>query len=464
MFALLLGVGTMALCISSNLISTAYQHQQETDTAPDRISTTYQHWQETGRPDICSRACMRKGGDDWASNTELTETCIRAIQARQIKPETLATMAFSAKGNGLLPIDFGDWKHGIGGVEEILAHFEPPSLLHDNVTWDDIISSTSAAAALQSGGLQRTSPQQKSVWTPPCVMGTHVGGSDGIGMNIERTLVGSVIGTLLGCRTKCAPIRGRVRHSVVYAHHADGTTTYCHHSGWQNGLGIKAEKKAVLEYTKSHLSFNGERQQENTKSHLPKLPSTWMKNMRCYNISNFQSQLSEIVPCWSAELATTLPDATFLDPAGGTSLYVLDHLFEVPRNTQNQAMWNDRVAEARKLIVTVRQRQHHRHQREQSHSGNNTPVCTFGGPTKLPPAGRTAVSIAVHVRNGDVKDPTMTKFQLCFVRRVYGVLHDAGLEAHIHIYSETHRAGPMASNKLEGSAPPIGVLSGRQLC
>ena len=403
----------------------------------------------------CFRACSPDGGggEHWASNSELTAGCSHTIQGRELKIATLEAMDVNKKGNGRLPIDYGAWNVKREDVRHQMTSFTTHNSWRAGITWDDVVNSTAATGAPGAAA---------AAWVPPsCVMGTHFGGSDGIGMDVERTLMGNVIGTLLGCAIKCAPILSRIRHSVVYAHHLDGSTTYCHHAGKSDLAEKKLEKEAIENYTKSASSYT--RRKGHASSELPLLPYFWLVNMRCYHISQFQRRLNNIVPCWSAEVATGLPHATMSDPPSLEAKHdVLTKLFELPRSPQNQVLWDERVAAARALVLKTRAQQ-----RRRKETGGRA-ACFFApprapAPSPAPHPGATAgagnagggvLTIAVHIRNGDIAMHAMTRLQLCFVRRVCGVLQSKGFRTQVHIYSETHRATPTAG----GTFPEFGDM------
>ena len=451
--------------------------------------------------ELCFRACAPGGGGErWESNTELTATCAHTIQARQMKMSTLEAMEFNEKGTGWLPRDYGAWNQtGSERVRQMKSFMPSMAWRKGNVTWDDVVNNTAATIAASATPFSPPLPHHVPLPPPTCVMGTRYGGSDGIGMNIERTIIGDVLGTLVGCPTKCAPILGRIRHSVVYAHHSDGTTTYCHHAGKSDLVEKKLEMKAIEEYTKTFASNKRQVRHKGkprggavaecasivkakscrnaagcewkfleggneTRAEWrcrgfkgPTLPEFWQENMRCYNISHFQKRLSTIVPCWSAEVATGLPEATIFPPRSLDGKHdVLTKLFEIPRSARNQVTWNKRVAEARGLIMGVRQQQ-----KSLGIGNGGHPECTFAPPNPPPDArgggtGSAAgvLTIAVHIRNGDIAMPAMTRLQLCLVRRVCGVLHSKGFRTQVHVYSETHRASPTAA----GTFPEFGDM------
>ena len=406
--------------------------------------------------EMCFRACAPgAGGERWKSDTKLTRACNHMIQARQLKEATLEAMEFNEKGTGLLPIEYGAWSRSWNDEASKQFHsFMPSNIWRKGITWDDVVNSTAAAAAAAAFA-SPSQPRTSTPWTPPsCVMGTHFGGSDGLGMNIERTMIGNVIALLLGCPAKCAPILSRIRHSAVYAHHSDGTTTYCHHAGNATKDEKKRETKAIAEYTKL-FAFNKNQMYKNREHDDAMLPKFWLENMRCHNISHFQRQLSNIVPCWSADIATGLPDATMFDPPSLSSKHdVLTKLFELPRSPQNLVTWNKRVAEARALILKVREQ--NRKSKRLCTFARHSPAGTPGAPVAAKPAARTAkvLTIAVHIRNGDIAKRAMTRLQLCFVRRVCGVLHSNGFRTEVRVHSETHRASPTAA----GTFPEFGDM------
>lgn len=352
--------------------------------------------------ETCFRACsLGSRGEWWGWNTELTpkSPCMHMIQAQQLKMATLEAMEFNGKGTGLLPIEYGAWDRSWNDKSSKQHQsFMPSGTWLEGITWDTVIDSQSVAAT--EGASPSQQPQNSPPWSPGrCVMGTHFGGSDGLGMNIERAMIGNVIGLLLGCRVKCAPILSRIRHSVVYAHHADGTTTYCHHAGYtQNKTNNKAEKtlemEAIDRYTK-RFAFHKNQKSKGKKHDDGTLPAFWLENMRCHNITHFQNQLSNIVPCWSADIATGLPNATIFDPPTlEEKHYVLTKLFEIPRSLQNLVTWNERVAEARALIMNARERA----------TRKSKAKCTFARYPPSPafaadPTAAKMLTIAVHIRS-----------------------------------------------------------------
>ena len=140
--------------------------------------------------ELCFRACAPGGGGErWESNTELTATCAHTIQARQMKMSTLEAMEFNEKGTGWLPRDYGAWNQtGSERVRQMKSFMPSMAWRKGNVTWDDVVNNTAAIIAASATPFSPPLPHHVPLPPPTCVMGTRYGGSDGIGMNIERTI------------------------------------------------------------------------------------------------------------------------------------------------------------------------------------------------------------------------------------------------------------------------------------